>query len=237
MTNIVSPSNGRAFRDTTALTNRHGDKIVTAIQRPQGVARSTSEESRRLDEEWVVFGADVGDVHVRVLKPAGTTGLVPVMLYVHGEGWSVDDARVEETLIREFVAGAGTAVVLVGRHPSFTDQGPTVEQAYAAVRWITANGAAKGLDASRLAIAGDSFDRKAAAAMLADDDGAVRFVPQPLYRRPRHDRQDEEGHSAFPDGPHLSGKAMAWFWAHYLPDPAKADEPSASQGTDPAGTT
>jgi acetyl esterase len=63
------------------------------------------------------------------------------------------------------------------RHPV------AIEQAYATAPWIVAEGRAKGLDASRLAVAGDSVggNMAAALAILAKQRGDVRFVHQSLY--------------------------------------------------------
>lgn len=37
-----------------------------------------------IDETWITVPAEVGDVPVRIVKPLGATGPLPVVLYVHG---------------------------------------------------------------------------------------------------------------------------------------------------------
>src|SRR4051812_11489064 len=46
-----------------------------------------------IDEEWIsVKGGPTGDVWVRIVKPRGATGTLPVVLYIHGAGWVFGDA-------------------------------------------------------------------------------------------------------------------------------------------------
>ena len=53
-----------------------------------------------VDEEWVT----VGEVPVRVVRPAGATGALPVVLYVHGAGWVFGNAHTHDRLVRELAA-------------------------------------------------------------------------------------------------------------------------------------
>ena len=39
-----------------------------------------------VDEQWTTVPAAVGDVRVRIVKPVGSTGPLPTVLYVHGGG-------------------------------------------------------------------------------------------------------------------------------------------------------
>jgi acetyl esterase/lipase len=45
-------------------------------------------------------------VRVRIVKPAGVAGTLPVVLYVHGGGWVLGNAGTHDRLVRELaVAG------------------------------------------------------------------------------------------------------------------------------------
>src|SRR5919201_6540956 len=37
-----------------------------------------------VDEEWITVPAQVGDVPVRIIRPQGATGMLPVIVYMHG---------------------------------------------------------------------------------------------------------------------------------------------------------
>ncbi|MER7280993.1 alpha/beta hydrolase fold domain-containing protein [Dactylosporangium sp. NPDC000244] len=184
-----------------------------------------------VDEQWVTVSAAVGDVRVRVVRPQGVTGVLPVVLYVHGGGWVLGNAGTHDRLVREIAVGAGVAVVFVAYTPSPEAHYPVaIEQIYAAARWIVADGASYGLDVSRLAIAGDSVggNMTAAVTLLAKQRGDVRFVHQSMYYPVTDAGQDTASYAEFADGPHLTAKAMAWFWDCYAPDHSVRSEITAS---------
>ncbi|MDF6046230.1 alpha/beta hydrolase [Streptomyces sp. JH14] len=182
-------------------------------------------------EKWVTVPAEVGEVAVRIVKPAGTRGVLPVVLYVHGGGWVIGNAGTHDRLVCELAVGADTAVVFVEYDRSPEARYPVaIEQAYATARWITEHGAEEGLDVSRLAVAGDSVggNMTAALTLMAKERGDVSFVHQSLYYPVTDAAQDTASYREFADGPYLTAKAMAWFWDCYTTDPAQRAEITAS---------
>jgi acetyl esterase/lipase len=184
-----------------------------------------------VDEQWVTVPAAVNDVRVRIVKPVGAAGPLPTVLYIHGGGWILGNAGTHDRLVRELAVGAEAAVAFVEYDRSPEARYPVaIEQAYATARWITERGAAAGLDAARLAVAGDSVggNMTAAVALLAKQRGDVRFVHQSLYYPVTDAAQDTDSYREFADGPFLTAKGMAWFWDAYLPDHAQRAEITAS---------
>lgn len=184
-----------------------------------------------VDDKWITVPAEVGEVRVRIVKPAGATGPLPAVLYVHGGGWILGNAGTHDRLVRELAVGANAAIVFVEYERSPEARYPVaLEQAYATARWITRNGADEGLDGSRLAVAGDSVggNMAAALAILAKRRGDVTFVHQSLYYPVTDAAQDTDSYREFADGPFLTAKAMAWFWDAYTTDPAQRAESTAS---------
>ncbi len=184
-----------------------------------------------VDEKWITVPAEVGDVRVRIVKPAGATGTLPAVLYVHGGGWVLGNAGTHDRLVRELAVGVRAAVVFVEYDRSPEARYPVaIEQAYATARWIAQQGASEGLDPSRLAVAGDSVggNMAAALAILAKRRGDVTFVQQSLYYPVTDAAQDTDSYREFADGPFLTAKAMAWFWDSYTTDPAQRAEVTAS---------
>jgi acetyl esterase/lipase len=182
-------------------------------------------------DEWITVPAEVGDVRVRIVKPVRAPAILPVVLYVHGGGWILGNAGTHDRLVRELAVGAQAAVAFVEYERSPEARHPVaIEQAYASARWIVAGGAGKGLDADRLAVAGDSVGGNMAAvlAILAQQRGDVRFVHQSLYYPVTDAAQDTASYREFADGPFLTAKAMAWFWDAYLPDRDKRGDITAS---------
>ncbi|WP_399894942.1 alpha/beta hydrolase [Streptomyces sp. BBFR51] len=188
-------------------------------------------EKLDVDEKWITVPAQVGDVRVRIVKPVGTTGALPVILYVHGGGWILGNAGTHDRLVRELAVGAEAAVVFVEYDRSPEARYPVaIEQAYATAQWITAKGAGEGLDASRLVVAGDSVGGNMTAALthMAKQRGDVTFLHQSLYYPVTDAAQDTESYRTFAHGPHLTAKAMEWFWDAYTSDPAERAQITAS---------
>ncbi|MFE5220906.1 alpha/beta hydrolase, partial [Streptomyces sp. NPDC056626] len=105
-----------------------------------------------------------------------------------------------------------------------------LEQANAVARWIIANDVEEGLDAVRLAVAGDSVggNMAAAIAIMAKQRGDVAFVHQSLYYPVTDAAQNTESYRQFANGPFLTAKAMAWFWDCYTGCPVQRAEITAS---------
>ncbi|MFV2179524.1 alpha/beta hydrolase [Actinomadura sp. LOL_016] len=185
-----------------------------------------------IDEKWLTVPADVGDVRVRIVKPAGTAGeTLPVVLYVHGGGWVLGNAGTHDRLVRQLAVGAHTAVAFVEYDRSPEARYPVaIEQAYATARFLTANGPKGDLDPSRMAVAGDSVggNMTAALTLLAKRRGDVRFVHQSLYYPVTDAGQDTDSYREFAEGPYLTAKAMAWFWDAYTTDPDERAQITAS---------
>ncbi|MCP2032584.1 acetyl esterase/lipase [Okibacterium sp. HSC-33S16] len=184
-----------------------------------------------VNEEWITVPAAVGDVRVRIVKPHAAAEILPTILYVHGGGWVLGNAGTHDRLVRELAVGAEAAVVFVEYDRSPESRYPVaIEQAYATAQWITREGESKGLDATRLAVAGDSVggNMTAALAILAQQRGDVTFIHQSMYYPVTDAGQDTASYRQFADGPYLTAKAMAWFWDNYLPDVTRRSDITAS---------
>ena len=53
-----------------------------------------------VDEEWITIPSRVGDVRVRIIRPEGVTGMLPVIVYMHGGGWILGNAATHDRLVR-----------------------------------------------------------------------------------------------------------------------------------------
>jgi acetyl esterase/lipase len=184
-----------------------------------------------IDEEWTTVSAPAGDVRVRIVKPQGTTGMLPVVVYMHGGGWVLGNAGTHDRLVRELANGAQVAVAFVEYTPSPEARYPVaIEQGYATAQWIVREGASKGLDASRMSVAGESVggNMTAALALMAKERGDVTFLQQSLYYPVTDAAMDTASYDQFADGWYLTRRNMEWFWDAYAPDEAKRAEITAS---------
>jgi acetyl esterase/lipase len=185
-----------------------------------------------VDDEWItVPGAPTGDVDVRIVRPPGATGVLPVILYIHGAGWVFGNAHTHDRLVRELAVGTGAAVVFPEYTLSPEARYPiAIEQSYAVARWIVRDGASKQLDASRLVIAGDSVggNMSAALTIMAKQRGDVTFKAQALFYPVTDASFDTPSYHQFAEGYWLRRDAMFWFWDQYTTDPGQRAEITAS---------
>jgi acetyl esterase/lipase len=168
-----------------------------------------------VDERWITVPAQVGDVRVRIVRPVGSSGALPTVVYVHGGGWVLGNAGTHDRLVRELAVGVNAAIVFVEYDRSPEAHYPVaIEQAYATARWVTQHGLDEGFDTTRLAVAGDSVggNMAAALAILAKQRGDVTFVHQSLYYPVTDAAQDTDSYHEFANGPFLLAKSMEWFW-------------------------
>jgi acetyl esterase/lipase len=166
----------------------------------------------------------VGDVRVRLIKPPGATGVLPVIVYMHGGGWILGNAETHDRLVRELAVGARAALAFVECSNSPEAHYPTaIEQGYATAQRIIGDGESKGLDASRMAVAGESVagNMTAALALMAKERGDVTFVQQPMYYPVTDAAMNTASYEQFATGYYLSRKAMEWLWDAYTTDPAQ----------------
>jgi acetyl esterase len=185
-----------------------------------------------IDEEWItVKGGPTGQVKARIVKPPGATGTLPVVFYIHGAGWVFGDAKTHDRLVRELAVGVGAAVVFPEYSLSPEAKYPVaIEQNYAVAQWVVKEGAAKGLDASRFAVAGDSVggNMTAAATLMAKERGDVHFVAQLLFYPVTDANFDTGSYEQFGEGYYLRRDGMQWFWDQYTTDEDKRSEITAS---------
>ena len=230
-TSVVLEQASQEFVDATStppfiyeLTPAEARKVLDDVQ-------SEPIEKLQADEEWITVPAEVGDVRVRIVRPPNASGTLPVILYMHGGGWVLGNAQTHDRLVRELAVGTGAAVVFVEYDRSPEAHYPVaIEQGYATAQWVVRNGSDHGLDADRMAVAGESVGgcMTAALALMANERGDVRFVQQSMWYPVTDAAMDTPSYEQFAEGYFLTAKGMAWFWDAYLPDVERRSEAFAS---------
>jgi acetyl esterase/lipase len=229
---IVLEPAAQAFADATADPPFLAD--LGPIEGRKAVDETQAGEIFKpaVDEEWItVSGGPNGAVEVRVVRPPGTTGTLPVVLYIHGAGWVFGNAHTHDRLVRELCVGTGAAVVFPEYDLSPEVRYPVaIEEEYAVAQWIVSDGAAKGLDASRMVICGDSVGGNMAAALtiMAKRRGDVTFRAQALLYPVTDASFETDSYHQFAEGYWLRRDAMQWFWEQYTTDPEQRAEITAS---------
>jgi acetyl esterase len=183
-------------------------------------------------EDVTVPGGPIGDVAVRIVRPRGSTGRLPVILYIHGAGWFSDNRHTHERLVHDLAVRVGAAVVFPDYRLTEARYPVPIEENYAVLSWVREHGAEKDLDGSRIAVAGDSVggNLTAALTLLAKERSGPELVAQVLFYPVTDARSDADFHHESDTGSFLRRDTMQWFWFwdQYLSDETQRDEITAS---------
>lgn len=156
-----------------------------------------------------------GETRIRIVRPQGVTAALPVVMYFHGGGWVLGDTITHDRLVREIADGVGAAVVFVDYINSPAARYPTQnEQAYASMLYAAEHAAELNLDASRLAVAGDSVGGNMAAAitLMAKERRGPAIAYQVLFYPLLDYLADNESYRLYADGPWLTARTMKWMF-------------------------
>ncbi|MGE7990764.1 alpha/beta hydrolase [Pseudomonas sp. NPDC089554] len=170
-------------------------------------------------------------LEIRVVRPQGAKGELPVFMFFHGGGWVLGDYPTHERLIHDLVVGSGAAAVYVDYTPSPEAKFPTaINQAYAATRWVAENGKQIGVDGSRLAVVGNSVGGNMAAvvAIKAKEAGTPKLRFQALLWPVTDANFNNSSYNQFAEDHFLTRNMMQWFWDNYTTDPKQRNDIHAS---------
>jgi acetyl esterase len=170
------------------------------------------------------------DIRVRLYQPFNGQDL-PLIVYFHGGGFVFCDLDTHDAMCRELANASGCAVASVEYRlsPETRFPGP-LEDCYAALRQLAAEGEMLGVDPSRIAVAGDSAGGNLATvtAMLARDRGGPTLRYQALIYPALDPGCESESMKTLARGYFLTQDVMKWFWSCYLASPADAANPLAA---------
>jgi acetyl esterase len=247
MTTFNLEPSAKELTDALAKAPPLGGGSLEAARKGAEAAQSTPIDMPDIDESWVTVASTFGDVQVRLVRPKGVTGSLPVVVYLHGGGWIIGSWITHDLLTRRLAIGANAVVAFVEYSRAPEAKYPTQnEQSYATIQWIVEQGEDGGFDASRIAVAGDSAGGNMATvlALMAKQRGDVRIIHQSLfYPMTDANAEDSESLRTFRDGPYGSAAGAEWFWTSYLDDESQRGDfmvsplramPSDLEGLPPA---
>jgi acetyl esterase len=191
-------------------------------------------------ENLGIAAADGTRLKARLYAPSNDK--LPVMLYLHGGGFTIGNLETHDSLCRQLALRSGAAVIALDYRLAPEHRFPVaVDDAWSAMEWLAANGAALGLDGQRLAVGGDSAGGTLAAvcAIHARDIGlALRL--QVLITPGTTAFADTPSHRKFAHGYLLEAEGIAWFFDQYIARGQRTDwrfaplEADALEGVAPA---
>ncbi len=160
----------------------------------------------------------------RLYAPASDPPL-PVLLYVHGGGFTVGSLTTHDVLCRQLSRQGHCAVLSLDYRLAPEHRFPTaLHDAWDALNWLHAHGAPLGLDTTRLAVGGDSAGGtlSAVCALMARDAGLPLALQLLLYPGCTG-RCDLPSHHAYGKGFLLDVSTIEWFFGHYIDEAERED--------------
>lgn len=174
-----------------------------------------------------------GPLRLRLYRPR--EGVLPVALFLHGGGWTLNDVDTHDRLCRRMAARSGWLLASLDyrRAPEHRHPAP-LQDAYAAYRWLLDNGERLQAETTRVAVVGESAGATTAAALtlLLRDAGA----PLPSMQALAYPVTDVPGrwpsHTERGSGYTLDGPFIRWFFEQYLgPEHALAQPAESGETT------
>jgi acetyl esterase len=168
--------------------------------------------------------ADGAPLKARLYAEAQATDL-PVLLYLHGGGFTVGGLNTHDSLCRQLALRSGGAVLSLDYRLAPQHRFPTaVNDAWSGLQWLRAQAPALGLDAGRIAIGGDSAGGTlAAVAALQARDAGLPLRLQLLITPGTTAHADTASHSRFAQGYLLEEPTINWFFDHYIDRAERTD--------------
>lgn len=202
-----------------------GRKVVDSVQ-DQPIDKPAVDT-----EEFDIPGGPSGKVSIKIVKPLGATGALPVILYTHGAGWVFGNAHTHDRLIRELAVGSRSAVVFPNYSLSPESRYPVaIEEVYATLQWVASSGAEFGLDGQRITVAGDSVggNMTAAITLMVKERKGPKIRKQLLFYPVTNASFNTPSYEELATGYFLRRDAMEWFWDQYTTDEAERAQVTAS---------
>jgi len=160
------------------------------------------------------------EVPVRIYRPAvDSDGPAACIVEIHGGGFMLGSIEMMDAWCQYVVAKVGCVIVSVDYRLAPEHPFPAgLEDCYAVLCWTASNAAELGVDATRIAIAGQSAGGGLAAAttLLARDRQGPALCFQLLEIPELDDRLDTHSMQSFTDTPVWNRPNAEWSWRHYL---------------------
>ena len=144
--------------------------------------------------------------------------VLPVLLYLHGGGFTIGNLETHDSLCRQLAMRSGAAVLALDYRLAPEHRFPcAVNDAWAAMKWLAEHAHTLALHGSRLAVGGDSAGGTLAAvcALHARDTG-LKLAGQLLITPGTAAHADAPSHTTFATGYLLEKPGIAWFFDHYI---------------------
>ncbi|SPM36823.1 Acetyl esterase/lipase [Mycobacterium rhizamassiliense] len=170
-----------------------------------------------------------GTIGVRIYYPHGEpVGSRPGIVFYHGGGFVFCDIESHDGFCRALARGTQAVVVSVGYRLAPEHPAPAAAlDAFAAFTWVLDRATELGIDASRVAVAGDSAGGNLAAvtALLCRDRGLTPPAAQVLLYPAIDPSFETDSYRRYGSGYFNTRASMQWYWSQYLRGETDFDPP------------
>lgn len=147
----AAAAGGFAFEKPDHRAIRAGYGATTATFAPP------TPDLARVQDLSVPANGDDPAIPIRIYSPAGTGPAAPAVMFFHGGGWVLGDIESHDAICRILAVRSDAIVVSVDYRLAPENPFPAApNDCERATRFIAANAADFGIDANRIALAGDS---------------------------------------------------------------------------------
>lgn len=157
---------------------------------------------------------DADGVPARLYRPNNRTD-IGLLVFYHGGGWVLGSINTHDDVCRKLAQSMGHAVLSVDYRlaPEFAFPEP-LNDCVVALRWAHAHASELGIDASRIAVGGDSAGGNLAAAVANLQPVPLKF--QMLIYPVTDATRSSQSYIDNGEGFRLTAAGMKWFCDHYL---------------------
>ena len=169
---------------------------------------------------------DAAGVPVRLYRPTADTNL-GLLVYFHGGGWVLGSIKSHDATCRSIANQSGCAVLSVEYRLAPEDPFPAgLEDSLKATAWAAANAESLGIDATRLAVGGDSAGGNLAAVVAQLQPVPISY--QVLIYPVTDCRMSSQSYIENAAGPFLRAVDMDAFINLYLDNKTSTSDPRVS---------
>ncbi|MFC3562862.1 alpha/beta hydrolase [Pedobacter jamesrossensis] len=216
-------------KDFLKLLNTGGPGLETLSPKDARQVLADAQTAFKVDMSGVAMSektikSDGYTIKLNIVRPEGVKGVLPVFIFIHGGGWVLGDFPTHMRMVRDLAVLSGFEGVFVNytRTPEaiYPQQ---INEIYAAIKWVAANGSQINADGKNMAVVGNSVggNMTAVTSIMAKEQNGPKIKLQIMMWPIVDSSFDTESYKLFGRDRFLSTPTMKWMYDLYISDPAK----------------
>jgi acetyl esterase len=184
-----------------------------------------------IEESTKIITQDGYKIKINIVRPAGSKGVKPAFIFIHGGGWVLGDYPTHRRMVHDLVVLTGYTGIFINYTPTPDAHYPTqINEIYASAKWIASHGAELSINPNKLGIVGNSVGGNMATVttLMAKEKGGPKFKVQILMWPVTDANFDRDSYTQYAQQRFLTTPLMKWMWDLYTQDPEQRKERFAS---------